>query len=189
MQLQLRADEDERKQAGGGVKTKRILAAAATGCLRQHDAAHTKLRKTSGQSRGEEKARSLASRRRVAVGVRYVGAGVDEVMHNGVGGDVGARCVRTNTNGRQMMCDCIQGIRIELIKVEWRKKLHNGVWDTEPAVRCSSRSRITAAACGSRAQTCTRLQAARAPTVGRRNSRGIGHCQRMQATGRAHSCR
>jgi hypothetical protein len=46
-------DEDERKQAGGSVKTKRILAPAATGCLRQLDAAHKKLRKTSGQSRGE----------------------------------------------------------------------------------------------------------------------------------------
>ena len=112
MQLQVRADEDERKQAGGSVKTKRMLAVAATGCLRQHDAAHTKLRKTSGQSRGEEKARSLASRRRVAVGVRYVGAGVDDVMRDGVGGDAGARCVRTNTNGRQMMCDYKEGTRI-----------------------------------------------------------------------------
>jgi hypothetical protein len=96
MQLQVRADEDERKQAGGSVKTKRMLAVAATGCLRQHDAAHTKLKKTSGQSRekatgGEEKARSLASRRRMAVGVRYVGAGVDDVMRDGVGGDAGAR--------------------------------------------------------------------------------------------------
>jgi hypothetical protein len=54
----------------------------------------------------------------------------------------------------------------------------------------SKRTQITAAASGSRAQMCTRLQAARAPKVGRQNSRGIGrHHQRMQATGRAHLCR
>jgi hypothetical protein len=63
---------------------------------------------------GEEKARSLASQEdTIAVGVRYVGAGVDDVMRDGVGGGAGARCMRTNTNGRQMMCDCIEGIKIQ----------------------------------------------------------------------------
>jgi hypothetical protein len=49
VQLQLQADEDEREPAGGSLKTKRMLAVAATGRLRQHDAAQT----TRGQSRGE----------------------------------------------------------------------------------------------------------------------------------------
>ena len=51
-------------------------------------------------------------RRRAAVGLHDCGVGVDDVMRDGVGGDAGAQCVRTNTNGRQMMSDCIEGTLI-----------------------------------------------------------------------------
>ena len=115
----------------GGVKTKRMLAAAATGCLRQHDAAHTKLRKTAGKAGqkatgAEEMARSLASRRRTAVGVRYVGAGFDDVMRDGVAhkDKWATNDVRLYTRGEDSKCATCRGTQ-ELIKVKWRNKLHN----------------------------------------------------------------
>ncbi len=88
-----------------------MLAAAATDWqqLQQNGSSCNRVleatTKTSGQSRkkatgGEEKARSS-----IAAGVRYVGAGVDDVMRDSIGGGAGARCVSTNTNGRQMMYD------------------------------------------------------------------------------------
>jgi hypothetical protein len=39
----------------------------------------------------KENAKSLGSRRRIVVGVRYLGVRVKEVMRNGVGGAVKAR--------------------------------------------------------------------------------------------------
>ncbi len=48
------------------------------------------------------------------MGVQYLGAKVDDVMRDGVGSDAEARCMRTKTNGRQMMCNCIEGIKIQV---------------------------------------------------------------------------
>ena len=107
-----------------------MLAPAATGCLMQHDAAHTKLRKTAvkGQKAtgAEEKARSLASRRRIAAGVRYVGAGFEYVMRDGVAhkDKWATNDVRLYTRDEDSKCATCRGTQ-ELIKVKWRKKLHN----------------------------------------------------------------
>ena len=47
------------------------------------------------------------------MGVRYVGAGVDDVMRDGVGGDAGARCMRAKINGGQKLGDRIEGSGIQ----------------------------------------------------------------------------
>ena len=72
----------------------------------------------------------LGRKMAVALGLQDCGAGVDDVMRDGVGGEAGARCVRTRTNAagfdawyRRSKAHQVQ--EHELINAEQRMKLQN----------------------------------------------------------------